>query len=183
MKFRVSCFAFLVACAAFGQSITATKAYVDRKYAEATNAVPAIVTNEVSIGWSDEWRVKATDSQTGGEMKNITVVRYDDKWSPSAGGMVFDVPKGDEESVYLEWIDANYYIVKAWRIPKGTRNALGLAMAKDVEKLPDHETVTNVARAVVNTVWDASLGVAWEARMHNGHLYYIAVTNRPPEVK
>jgi hypothetical protein len=63
------------------------------------------------------------------------------------------------------------------------RNALGLAMAKDLEKLPTHETVTNVARSVVNSVWDASLGVAWEARMHNGHLYYIAVTNKPPEVK
>ena len=63
------------------------------------------------------------------------------------------------------------------------RNALGLAMAEDLEKLPDHETVTNVARSVVNSVWDASLGVAWEARMHNGHLYYIAVTNKPPEVK
>jgi hypothetical protein len=49
--------------------------------------------------------------------------------------------------------------------------------------LPTHETVTNVARSVVNSVWDASLGVAWEARMHNGHLYYIAVTNKPPEVK
>ena len=64
-----------------------------------------------------------------------------------------------------------------------TRNALGLARIKDIEKLPTHETVTNVARSVVNSVWDASLGVAWEARMHNGHLYYIAVTNKPPEVK
>ena len=43
-------------------------------------------------------------------------------------------------------------------------------------------SVTNAARSVVNTVWDAALGVAWEARMHNGALYYIAVTNRPPEV-
>ena len=37
---------------AFGQSITATKAYVDRKYAEATNAVPSIVTNVVPSGWT-----------------------------------------------------------------------------------------------------------------------------------
>ena len=40
------------------------------------------------------------------------------------------------------------------------------------------EIATNTARAVVNTVWDSELGVAWEARMHNGNLYYIAVTNR-----
>ena len=26
---------------------------------------------------------------------------------------------------------------------------------------------------------DGALNVAWEARMHNGHLYYIAVTNQP----
>jgi hypothetical protein len=38
--------------------------------------------------------------------------------------------------------------------------------------------VTNVARSVVNTIWDPQLGVAWEARMHNGTLYYVAVTNR-----
>lgn len=37
---------------------------------------------------------------------------------------------------------------------------------------------TNIARSVVNTVWDAKLGVAWEARMHDGALYYVAVTNR-----
>ena len=39
-------------------------------------------------------------------------------------------------------------------------------------------TVTNVVRDTVGTVWDDALGVAWQARMHNGHLYYIAVTNR-----
>lgn len=44
------------------------------------------------------------------------------------------------------------------------------------------EISTNAARAVVNTVWDSELGVAWEARMHNGALYYVAVTNQPPEV-
>lgn len=45
------------------------------------------------------------------------------------------------------------------------------------------EIATNTARAVVNTVWDSELGVAWQARMHNGQLYYVAVTNQPPEVK
>ena len=45
------------------------------------------------------------------------------------------------------------------------------------------EISMNAARAVVNTVWDSELGVAWEARMYNGALYYVAVTNQPPEVK
>ncbi|MBP3405880.1 MAG: hypothetical protein J6N18_07235 [Kiritimatiellae bacterium] len=43
--------------------------------------------------------------------------------------------------------------------------------------------VTNIVRETQGTVWDDALGVAWQARMHNGHLYYIAVTNQPPEVK
>jgi hypothetical protein len=45
MRVRVLGLAFLVACSAFGQSITATKAYVDRRYSEVTNAVASIVTN------------------------------------------------------------------------------------------------------------------------------------------
>jgi hypothetical protein len=61
----------------------------------------------------------------------------------------------------------------------GRRNTLGLAMAKDLEKLTTHEAVTNIVRDNIGSVWDAQLGVAWQARMHNGHLYYIAVTNQP----
>ena len=61
-------------------------------------------------------------------------------------------------------------------------NFSGLAKQKDIENLPTAVTVTNIARSVVNSVWDGALDVAWEARMHNGHLYYIAVTNRQ-EVK
>lgn len=49
----------------------------------------------------------------------------------------------------------------------------GLVSTSDAEQ---------IARSVVNTVWDSELGVAWEARMHNGALYYVAVTNQPPEV-
>jgi hypothetical protein len=60
-----------------------------------------------------------------------------------------------------------------------------LAIKSHVDAVANNlpQMVTNVARSVVNTVWDAKLGVAWEARMHNGQLYYVAVTNKPPEVK
>jgi hypothetical protein len=51
------------------------------------------------------------------------------------------------------------------------------------DQLATTSTAAQVARSVVNTVWDSELGVAWEARMHNGQLYYVAVTNQPPEVK
>ena len=56
-------------------------------------------------------------------------------------------------------------------------------IAPTADTLATTSTVANIARSVVNTVWDAELGVAWEARMHNGQLYYVAVTNQPPEVK
>ena len=188
---------------AFGQSITATKAYVDRKYAEATNAVPSIVTNVVPSGWTitadnpdislDGWYV-----ELGYVMQLPAMIRHPrwyircDSWTHLKTNAFLE----DDtvlESEAERAIDSNKngffdegeeiitFNVRAER--RESRNALGLAMAKDLEKLPTHETVTNVARSVVNSVWDASLGVAWEARMHNGHLYYIAVTNKPPEVK
>lgn len=49
------------------------------------------------------------------------------------------------------------------------------------EVVPYFSDVTNIVRETQGTVWDDALGVAWQARMHNGHLYYIAVTNQPPE--
>lgn len=48
----------------------------------------------------------------------------------------------------------------------------------NVSGLVTAPAVTNIARSVVNTVWDAKLGVAWEARMYDGALFYVAVTNR-----
>ena len=51
------------------------------------------------------------------------------------------------------------------------------------ETVPYLSDVTNIVREANGTVWDDALGVAWQARMHNGHLYYIAVTNQPPEAK
>lgn len=192
MRFRVLGFALLVAGVAFGQSITATKAYVDRRYTEATNAVASIVTNEVAEKrWVTVRQPMLESVFVIGEPYYIGDVRgwgynewaWDMKETNWLGEVVIDAPdytKGESDDVYLDFSVTGAI---AELRPLATRNALGLAMAKDLEKLPDHETVTNVARSVVNSVWDASLGVAWEARMHNGHLYYIAVTNKPPEVK
>ena len=188
---------------AFGQSITATKAYVDRKYAEATNAVPSIVTNVVPSGWTitadnpdislDGWYV-----ELGYVMQVPAMIRHPcwyvrcDSWTYLKTNAFFEdatvleseaerAIDSNKNGVFDEGEEVITFNVRAER--RESRNALGLAMTKDLEKLPDHETVTNVARSVVNSVWDASLGVAWEARMHNGHLYYIAVTNKPPEGK
>ena len=149
-----------------------------------TNDVCAIITNEVDEGFT-EWKFSG---EMGDKVVQMTPFWLDDVWWIEAsfsesGGTTLQALETEENTLKLtvssSWAGV-YGVFTRERIAK---NALGLATLKDIEKLPNHETVTNVARAVVNSVWDASLGVAWEARMHNGHLYYIAVTNRPPEVK
>lgn len=182
--FTVGALVTVAAAALYSQSITATKAYVDRRYADATNAVPSIVTNETTVGWRWELHpafVSATDPvfEAWYNPDGLCVAAT---WSA-----VFTMRDGYQipGSVPCEEHHAKLDVVSfdqgtAYRI-KG--NALGLAMLKDLEPLPTYEAVTNAARNVVNTVWDAKLGVAWQARMHDGHLYYIAVTNKPPEGK
>ena len=177
-----------------------------------TNDVCNIVTNEVAGGRS-EWmwhcenpEIEAAINANPPTMDFLAYVDTDiTSWGfipPEIEGFEIIAPSGvscdaPKDATYLyfapsyrrdEWSDEyDGYVEKMYYLTatreRITRNALGLAMMKDLEKLPTHETVTNVARSVVNSVWDASLGVAWEARMHNGHLYYIAVTNRPPEGK
>ena len=63
------------------------------------------------------------------------------------------------------------------------RLSFRLSIQPTADQFATTSTVAQVARQVVNTVWDSELGVAWEARMHNGQLYYVAVTNKPTEVK
>ena len=170
MRVRVLGFALLAACAAVGQSITATKAYVDRRYAEATNAVAFIVTNEVASGWTitadnpgislDGWYVELdyvmqlpamirhprwyircdglTHLKTNAYLEDDTVLESEaERLIDSNKNGVFD--EGEE------------IITFNVRAEKVSRNALGLAMAKDLERLPDHKTMTNIVRKVVNT--------------------------------
>ena len=170
---------------------------VEKKFAEATNAIPSIVTNEVAGFTPWEFRFSSDAVAEAAKGWNLELEYLDGFWYfrgvgelPMYHSCEIERTRGspnDEvifEDMFIrnQW-DGYWVSLSATRRPMAARNALGLAMAEDLEKLPDHETVTNVARSVVNSVWDASLGVAWEARMHNGHLYYIAVTNRPPEVK
>ena len=172
---------------------------VEKKFAEATNAVASIVTNVVPgyTEWSFSCEVPEIQAALNANPPGVSRMSNGDEIFylykvPVVEGYQHGNPESWDYdswdnptwmscgSVYYN--DDGFIAVVATR-KSITRNALGLARIKDIEKLPTHETVTNVARSVVNSVWDASLGVAWEARMHNGHLYYIAVTNRPPEVK
>ena len=163
-----------------------------------TNDVCNIVTNEV-VEWT-AWEVYVNGEYKPGWSARIDIWEADEQMAALCinenGAYLLELTSGTadeltswtEYSCSIDYVDSytlEYLIGSTIRVKKERiiRNALGLARIKDIEKLPTHETVTNVARSVVNSVWDASLGVAWEARMHNGHLYYIAVTNRPPEGK
>ena len=166
-----------------------------------TNDVCAIVTNEAASGWS-EWEFRCDEPKIQEALnKNPPTVRYE-----------YDGPYEGARRIYLvdipavegyRWVDLGSGFVNSFEtctevsifgymggddtlgvtltrkfIPGG--NVLGLAMAKDVVSA---SVVTNIVRDNIGTVWDASLGVAWQARMHSGHLYYIAATNQPPEAK
>jgi hypothetical protein len=50
-------------------------------------------------------------------------------------------------------------------------------MAKDLEKRPDHETVTNVARAISNSFWDEKNEVLWRLDFRDGEPMFVPVTN------
>ena len=192
---------------------------VEKKFAEATNAIPSIVTNCVDGGYSawtffsdnaelesalaanspkveskfradlgmTEWLVTFPDVD-GFEKDfqgSISVTdTYDAPPVELYCGRVYNLRRYNPEWEDYEWISCS---VSATRKKLPSRNALGLATLKDIEGAVTKQELTNTVRMVVNAagryVWDASLGVAWEARMHNGHLYYIAVTNKPPEVK
>ena len=172
--------------------------------------VAAIVTNEVAGGWG-EWEFHSDHAELNALLaanKSTVELVVDD-----AGNATWHItsPQFDDFMGGGEWCcqateNMTYmrapgiYLVKKWdeihgdyiysmaevygiRERKPARNALGLATLKDIEQLPTASAVTNIVRDNIGTIWDASLGVAWQARMHNGHLYYIAATNQPPEVK
>ena len=160
-----------------------------------TNDVCAIVTNEVAGGWN-EWvhgpKVARVLSffcaEETSDYSYWVLEFYDENERPVIIQGYGDAPKKEDVSE-IRWTDgpSEYTPAKSVRQRQPSRNALGLATLKDIEGAVTKQELTNTVRMVVNAagryVWDASLGVAWEARMHNGHLYYIAVTNKPPEVK
>lgn len=109
MRVRVSCFALLVACAAFGQSITATKAYVDRKYTEVTNKLAKMdasvklhaITPEVTdttvtlkpVDGAANWVKGTVAAGSSGKRTFRIVARYD----------VFYMDYEHEEDLTVKW--------------------------------------------------------------------------------
>lgn len=195
--FTVAALVTLAAAALYGQarSITATKAYVDRQYLAATSAVPSIVTNEVAEFSAWTYNCTVPEIQAALDANPPTMIFTEGQWYirnlPSVEGCIIagegEFHPGEEFSTeevfsysYVLRSLGKYIGITATRELIATRNALGLARLSDLtEAGVPASTVTNIARDVVNSVWDAKLGVAWEARMYDGHLYYIAVTNAP----
>jgi hypothetical protein len=178
-----------VRCVAKAGEPYTTTSYVQRTAAEvATNTTLSIVTNEVAEHrW--EWIEKEISYA---EVVDVGTPRYigegfeaegleDPRWVVLVRGV-------DEYGISYESMDsapggpdATHLFFRAFGVKMRrvttTRNALGLAMAKDVEKLPDHETVTNVARAVSNSFWDEKNSVLWRLDFRDGEPMFVPVTN------
>ena len=194
MRFLVSGFLFLVTgFAVFGEVHTAPLNDIPGTAHVVTNVVlpdvAAIVTNEVEV--ASKWVIAKASSVSGlytigepyfiGEEREVGYPEWAFymQSTNSAGWLemdALDYANGGSDATYLSFNATGLEMRKETIV----RNALGLAMAKDAVSA---STVTNIVRDNIGTVWDSSLGVAWQARMHNGHLYYIATTNQPPEVK
>lgn len=200
MRVRVLGFALLAACAAFGQSITATKAYVDRRYTEATNAVASIVTNEVVGGWTitadnpdislDGWYV-----ELGYVMQMPEMIRHPRWYIKCDGWTHLKTNAFLEDATVLESeaeraIDSNKngvfdegeeIITFNVRAEKVSRNALGLATLKDIEGAVTRDELTSAVRKVVNTagryMFDKELSVCYRTVVNGGFIDLVAVTN------
>ena len=164
---------------------------VDMSGVLSTNDVCNIVTNEVhSFGdWVEEW-----DPPYYGTVYSFSGPYYEggETWSgfyhPKKGmgvDMSFTAAGGEFATrlVFVGDAGGTSFTVTLTR-SHVAKNALGLAMAKDLEKMSDHETVTNVVRKVVNDagryVWDKDLEVCYRLNAAGGLLDLVAVTHVDP---
>lgn len=121
-----------------------------------TNDVCAIVTNTVPGGWN-EWvhGPKVTRvlsffcAEETSDYSYWVLEFYDENERCVIIQGYGDAPKKEDVSE-IRWTDgpSEYTSAKSVRQRQPSRNALGLAMAKDLEKLPTHETVTNIAQGI-----------------------------------
>lgn len=97
---------------------------------------------------------------------------------PSLGEYAFDevpntckfiIPLG----MYDEWIAA-----PGWSdLYASGYKFEGYASTEQLKRLPTHETVTNVARAVSNSFWDEKNEVLWRMEFRDGEPMFVPVTN------
>ena len=197
----IAIFAALLAVAA--SAITATKEYVDRKDADKRGITDLTVYGEdvaKPYALADECRpIEVTVNGTTYNLEKISLEwseEYDSVWVAADTGKLGDFygdamrivfRDGVAVALNTQWDDSPQWKLEyrfgGKPFKAGEWPRLKTEISPTADQLATTSTVAQVARSVVNTVWDEELGVAWEARMHNGQLYYVAVTNQPPEVK
>ena len=166
----------------------------------ATSAVPGIVTNEVTAGWS-EWTFDPPDYFgqpiiNVSDLVNCITPGFDNDGVEEDIGGVKEFGSETDTLSWTEEVDASINITATRQ--RITRNALGLAYERDVPGVVSNvvtkayveglgieagiseATVTNVVRsiayAVNDYVWDGD--VCWRRQMlPGGYLEYVAVTN------
>lgn len=152
------------------QNITATKAYVDKRDAVKRDKVDMAV-------YAIDWDYSVISNKVPG------VYFIDDKKTIDPGhpfiplyrqtsGAWGEVGYGAiEEGVYrILAHGSGYDLLDGLLVPRNVT-------APNGDTIATMGAITNVARDVVNSLWDEEMSVTWQAKMVDGNLYYIAVTN------
>ena len=194
MKNLVLVLAILSSAAAFAAPQTlATREYVDKGDAAVASTIDLKRGKDDlnvyrKVGQGNTWTLVSYDKQTVTE----AIGEFREFDSETGGGeWVFTVKKtgeyiGSSAGELTDFRVTDYAIEWQGAPEFGYWGYATRAIAYEPvsgDMIATMSAVTNAARAVVNSVWDPQLGVAWQARMHKGALYYVAVTNRPPENK
>lgn len=161
---------------------------VDRKFEEAINAIPAVVTNKIRVaGWDVKldgvampgWKIVFSALPEEYE-SDVTVDLVDDMgiWQDELGIGMFDLTN---TTFFAGEITDGKYAGKFCeaRWVEEHSNALGLAMAKDVEK--KFAEATNAIPSIVTNCVDGGYS-AWTFYSDNAELE-LALAANPPKVE
>lgn len=150
-----------------------------------TNDVCNIVTNEVVTGWSDVWRLEVIDES--GDIINVTLDEMswnlDDDTDPDGSGYWqlviryqlrgerYDEGQPSEEYINAYDSESKQQLTeiiadekfRVWRVPTGTRNALGLARLGDLPPITNGfisaATATNIAESAAEAATEGMITV------------------------
>ena len=181
----VKCFLFLFifASSLFAQSPTATKEYVDRKdELKRDKSDLTVYSDKLSDFFGvEKWKVNVNHSIYG-KIEGVTYTRYIEGgavyWDNR--DMSFSLTSRDGTNITFNSIvriDTTFSNLKG-----AEENVTWEFVPVYADSLATMSAITNVARNVVNSLYDEETGVTWQAKMNGGNLYYVAVTNVNLEV-
>lgn len=179
------------------QNITATKAYVDKKDATKRDKLDMSVYRDDAFGGILSWRVSATNKLDGSVITTNTSFRFGRLISGGITGIrrywTDILTYGNDAAVEITTLDHESYMARfsfageSFSYSFGLTNSVSASDNYVYSCVPVYDriatesgvqsVITNVARDVVNSLWDAEMSVTWQAKMVDGNLYYIAVTN------